>query len=62
MPPTTDTTRRAPWDRARHVLTWAVIVLILAALIVLVIEAIRSDPASAPTGSPLVTRNLTLAS
>lgn len=38
-------------DRARQVLMWAVTVLILAALIVLVIEVVRSDPASAPTGS-----------
>jgi hypothetical protein len=34
------------------VLTWAVIVLVLASLIVIVIEAIRSDRASAPTGRP----------
>ena len=53
MPSTVDTTERpVPRDRPRQVLTWAVIVLLLASLIVIVVEAIRSEPASAPTGSP----------
>jgi hypothetical protein len=61
VPSTVEHANRAPRDRPRQVLTWAVIVLILAALIVIVIEAIRNEPASAPTGGSTGTANITLA-
>ena len=45
------TPRRHAPDRARQILTWAVIVLALAALIVAIFEISANEPARAPSES-----------